>query len=149
MENCIFCKIINGEIPCFKIREDEKYRAILDIFPNCEGQTLLISKKHYDSDIFEIQDKEILKETISAADKVVALLKNKLKVQRVGMIIEGMGVNHLHIKLYPMHGLGTDRKESVSKEKKYFQTYPGYLTTETWEQANFDKLALVQKHLSL
>jgi len=55
----------------------------LDVFPNCKGQTLLISKKHYDSDLFEIKDKELYKNVILSTDEVIQLLKKKLKVQRV------------------------------------------------------------------
>ncbi|HCY20967.1 TPA: hypothetical protein DIC40_03825 [Patescibacteria group bacterium] len=110
---CIFCKIISGEIPSYKIWENDKFIAILDIFPNCKGQTLLIPKKHYESDLFNIHDKELYKDVILATDDVVQLLKAKLNVQRVGMIMEGMGVNHLHIKLYPMHGIEEDWKQNI------------------------------------
>ena len=57
MENCIFCKIIKGEIPSSKVWEDENFIAILDINPNTEGVTLVIPKKHYDSYVFDHQDK--------------------------------------------------------------------------------------------
>ena len=53
MENCIFCKIVKGEIPCVKIWEDKDFLAILDVFPNTKGMTLVLTKKHFDSYAFE------------------------------------------------------------------------------------------------
>lgn len=147
MENCLFCKIITWEIPSYKIWENDKFIAILDIFPNSKGQTLLISKQHYDSDLFETHNQELYKDTILAADEVIQLLKNKLQVQRVWMIIEGMWVNHFHVKLYPMHGLESDREENVSDKKVFFDKYPWYLTSQIGEQANFDELAQIQKQI--
>lgn len=144
---CIFCKIISGEIPSYKIWENDKFIAILDIFPNCKGQTLLIPKKHYESDLFNIHDKELYKDVILATDDVVQLLKAKLNVQRVGMIMEGMGVNHLHIKLYPMHGIEEDWKQNIWWEQVFFEEYPGYLTTEIGEQADFQDLANIQRQI--
>ena len=55
-EDCLFCKIVKGEISSYKIRENANFLAILDIFPNCKWQTLVIAKNHYDSDLFEIED---------------------------------------------------------------------------------------------
>lgn len=148
MENCLFCKIITWEIPSYKIWENDKFIAILDIFPNSKGQTLLISKQHYDSDLFETHDKELYKDTILATDEVIQLLKKKLQVQRVWMIIEGMWVNHFHVKLYPMHSLESDREENVSNKKVFFDKYPWYLTSQIGEQANFDELAQIQKQIT-
>jgi histidine triad (HIT) family protein len=55
-ENCIFCKIVNHDIPSQKIWENEEFYAFLDLSPNCKGQSLIIPKKHYDSDLFEVKD---------------------------------------------------------------------------------------------
>jgi len=97
--DCIFCKIIKGEIPSVKVWEDEKHLAILDINPNTEGMTLIITKEHYDSDFTDMQDKSY-KDLMIAAKKVAKILKKKLKVSRVASVIEGLGVNHIHVKLY-------------------------------------------------
>jgi len=145
---CIFCKINSGEIPSYKIWENDKFIAILDIFPNCKWQTLLISKQHYDSDLFSLHDKELYKDVILATDEITQLLKKKLKVQRVGIIIEWMWVNHLHIKLYPMHGIEGERQQNIWGKKVFFKEYPGYLTTEVGEQANFEELANIQKQIT-
>ncbi len=144
MSDCIFCKINAWEIPCYKIREDENFVAFLDIFPNCKGQTLVLPKKHYDSDLFLMPD-EVYSDYLLATKKVVALLKEKLKVQRVGIIMEGMGVNHVHIKLYPMHGLSWKRKETIGWKPEFFEQYPWYLVSKTWPQADFNELEEIQK----
>lgn len=102
MENCIFCKIAKGEIPSVKVWEDDKHLAILDINPNTEGMTLVLTKEHYNSDATDMPDKPY-KELMIVAKKIAKLLKKKLKVEKVGFVIEGLGVNHIHVKLYPIY----------------------------------------------
>lgn len=103
MENCIFCKIIKGDIPCMKIWEDDNFLAFLDINPVTEGMTLVIPKEHKDSNAFNNPDKDICDLT-SAAKKVVNILENKLPIERVGLVFEGIEVEHLHAKLIPIKG---------------------------------------------
>ena len=101
-ENCIFCKIIAWEIPSIKIREDDDFIAILDAFPNRKWMTLVISKDHYDSDVFKLDD-DILSKYIKATKKVTEILKKWLNVDRVWMVAEWLDVQHAHIKLYPFY----------------------------------------------
>jgi len=75
-KNCMFCKIEKEELPSVKIWEDEKHFAILDINPNTEGMTLVITKEHYDSDATDMPDKEYSRLMI-ASKKVAKLLKGK------------------------------------------------------------------------
>ena len=103
MENCIFCKISKGEIPCFKLWESDKYLAILDINPITEGMTLVIPKEHKDSRIFKNENSDVC-EIMNASKEVANILENKLKIERVGLIFEGMEVDHLHAKLIPIKG---------------------------------------------
>ena len=138
-ENCVFCKIVKGEIPSFKIWENDKFIAILDINPNCKGQTLIITKEHYESDITKMNDM-MYSEMFLAAKEVSNILKKALNVRRVGIIYEGLGINHAHLKLYPIHGLKKDFEEIVNKEKVWFDEYPGYLTTKLGLQADFKEL---------
>jgi histidine triad (HIT) family protein len=100
MENCIFCKIAKGEIPCIKIWEDKNYLAFLDIAPEMEGMTLVIPKKHFDSKIFEMPEKEY-SNLLSISKKVAEILKKSLNAERILMVAEGLDVSHVHIKLYP------------------------------------------------
>jgi len=101
MENCIFCKIAKGEIPCMKIWENEKYLAFLDINPVTEGMTLVIPKEHKDSRVFKNENLDIC-EIMSASKEVSEILEDKLNIERVGLIFEGVEVDHLHAKLIPI-----------------------------------------------
>jgi len=144
--DCIFCKIVDGEIPSYKIWEDKKHIAILDIFPNTKGMTLIIPKSHYDSYAFDMPDKNY-SELMLAAKKVGKVLDKKLKVNRTALVMEGMGVNHVHIKLYPLHGIEKRFKEMWSKEEKYFEQYQGYLSTVLGPKANAKELTKLAEKL--
>jgi len=100
-ENCIFCKIVKGEIPAVKIWEDEKYLAFLDMNPINQGHALLIPKKH-DDYIFDLNNEEY-SELMLKAKEVAKLLKEKLNPKRIGIIVEGFGVSHVHIHLVPIN----------------------------------------------
>jgi len=139
MDDCLFCKIIKGDIPSVKIWEDDKHIAILDAFPNTEGMTLVIPKKHYESYAFDMPE-DVYSRFFLAAKKVIKLLEKGLGVQRVGLVMEGMGVNHAHIKLYPLHGLKGKFEEMLSEEDAYFDKYPGYLTTQMGPKKNSEEL---------
>ncbi len=105
-EDCIFCKLVSGDITAFKICEDDKYIAILDIFPNVKGQTIVMPKRHIEIYIFNLSEGE-LSDFMKATRKVVKLLENKLGAKRVRMVLEGTGINHLHAKLYPALSMKT------------------------------------------
>ena len=142
--DCIFCKVVSGEIPSYKIYEDEKYIGILDIFPGMKGMTLLIPKEHYDSYIFEMPD-NVYADFVLTAKKLGQIIDNKLGVQRTALVMEGMGVNHAHIKLYPLHGLDEEFKAIEAPEKKYSDKYEGYLTTLMGPKADDEDLKELQK----
>ena len=148
MSNCIFCKIANNESPCFKLWENDEFMAFLDIMPNVKWQTLLIPKKHYDSDLFLINDEGFYWRLMNATKEVTDMLKKSLKVERVGMIMEGMWVNHLHLKLYPMYWLNENREPNESPKHVFFDKYPGYLTTQMWDQADMEELWAIQVQIT-
>lgn len=139
MDNCIFCKIVKGEIPSAKIWEDENFLAFLDINPNTKGMTLVIPKKHFDSYVFDMRDKDIC-DLLIASKKAAKILENGLDIKRVALVMEGMGVNHAHIKLYPLHGLDDKFKEILSKDKVFFEKYEGFLSTQLGPETDFDLL---------
>lgn len=139
MKDCLFCKIISGEIPSFKIWEDKNFLAFLDINPNTKGQSLIVSKKHYPSYIFNLPEKDF-KKMLLATRKVVKLLDKILKVKRTAMIFEGMGVNHAHLKVYPLHGLEKEFGAGESIKRVYFEKYAGFVTSQLGPQANFEEL---------
>ncbi|MFZ2151283.1 MAG: HIT domain-containing protein [Candidatus Absconditicoccaceae bacterium] len=143
MSDCLFCKIISGEIPSVKIWEDGDFIAILDVFPNTKGMTLVMPKNHYDSDLFDINDKEFYTKYLVAIQIVANILKKGLKVNRVAMVMEGMGIDHLHTKLYPLHGVGPEWKAYRAKQEVYFDQYEGYVSTQLGPKANPDQLQKV------
>lgn len=148
MENCIFCKIIKGEIPCVKIWEDEKHIAFLDLNPNTEGMTLVITKEHFDSDAIDMPEKEY-SELMIATKKVAKVLKKGLDVNRVAIVMEGLGVNHVHIKLYPLYGLSDKFVETWANDKIYFDKYEGYISTQLGpEKSKEDREKTAKKILS-
>jgi diadenosine tetraphosphate (Ap4A) HIT family hydrolase len=145
-QNCVFCKIVKGELPAVTIWEDKKHLAILDINPNVEGMTLVLTKEHYDSDATDMPD-ENYKELMIAVKKVAKLLEEKLGVKRVAVVMEGLGVNHVHIKLYPIYGLNEKFKEIWVKEKVYFEKYPGYITTLLGPQKSNEELNIIAEKI--
>ena len=122
MTDCIFCKIINKEIPASIIHENEDYLAILDAFPNCKGMTLVVPKKHITSNFADV-DSDIYMGTMQFSQEVAQILKKGLDVDRVGMIVEGLEIDHLHVKLYPMHGLDTEQVYT-KPDADFFTQYP-------------------------
>ncbi|OGC46148.1 hypothetical protein A2V49_01795, partial [candidate division WWE3 bacterium RBG_19FT_COMBO_34_6] len=103
MNNCIFCKIIKGEIPSFKVWEDKSYFAFLDIFPETEGMTLVVPKKHMPSYILNLENNQI-HSFIDSVKTVAEILNKKLpNIERVTFRIEGLDVDHLHAKLIPYY----------------------------------------------
>lgn len=147
MNNCIFCKIINKEIPSFKIYEDDNFIAFLDINPPVKGMALVIPKKHFESNFLEVSD-DILKEISAVSKKVSEMLVKAFEdVHRVAMVIEGMGVDHLHVKLYPMHGVEKEFKTIEAPERIFFENYPGYISTQLGPQIDLKDLEEIQKKI--
>jgi len=141
---CVFCKVVSGEFPSYKIYEDDKHLAILDLYPNVKGMTLIITKEHYESYAAGMDDETYAKFFLFAK-KVSKLLDLKLGVKRTALVMEGMGINHAHIKLYPLHGLGSEFQEMLTEEKIFFDKYKGYITTILGPKATEDELEQVRK----
>lgn len=96
----IFSRIIAGEIPCYKVAEDEKYFAFLDISPLAKGHTLVIPKREVDY-IFDLTDEEIAGLQVFAK-KVAVAIKKAIPCVKVGQCVLGLEVPHAHIHLVPM-----------------------------------------------
>ena len=114
----IFTKIIQGELPCHKVWEDEKHLAFLDIRPAQPGHTLVIPKREEDY-IFDLTPEEHA-ELWTAAQTVAAKLKEKLGCRRVCVLVIGWEVPHAHIHLIPtnaMHEVGMPPPANVSEEE--------------------------------
>lgn len=96
----IFSRIIAGEIPCFKVAEDENFFAFLDINPITEGHTLVVPKKEVDY-LFDLDDATYLG-LMAFAKQVSKAIKNSIECKRVGVAVLGMEVPHAHIHLVPL-----------------------------------------------
>lgn len=99
----LFTRIVNGEIPCYKIAEDDRFFSFLDINPLAKGHTLVIPKKEVDY-IFDIEDEEY-KALFLFAKKVAKAIKEVIPCKKVGVAIIGLEVNHAHIHLVPINGV--------------------------------------------
>jgi len=114
----IFTKIVNGEIPAYKIAEDDNYLAFLDVNPNAKGHTLCIPKKEIDK-IFEMDD-ELYLGLMKFSKKIAIALEKTVPCERVGMAVVGLEVPHAHVHLIPLNEMDEMRfhnKVSLSKEE--------------------------------
>lgn len=100
----IFTKIINGEIPSYKIAEDDKFYAFLDIAPLAKGHTLVVPKQEVDY-IFDIED-ELLAQMHIFSKKVAKAIQEAIPCEKVGMAVIGLDVRHAHIHLVPLQEVG-------------------------------------------
>ena len=149
--NCIFCRIAEEKAPSHKVWEDDNHIAFLSIFPNTEGFTVVATKDHYPSDAF-INDEQIYLDLMKATRTVGNLLTKAFPdVDRTGMFLEGFGVDHLHSKLFPMHGTGDMKDwkmiESSGLENVYFDHYPGYLSSHGGKRMDDKKLAEIAQKI--
>ena len=99
----IFIRIINGEIPCYKVAEDERYFAFLDINPLKAGHTLVVPKQETDY-IFDLND-ETLSGLILFSKKVAKGIRNAFPCNRIGIAVLGLEIPHAHIHLVPMDSM--------------------------------------------
>ena len=107
----IFTKIINGEIPCYKIAEDENFFAFLDINPNAKGHTLCIPKKEVDK-IMDL-DEDTYLGLMAFSRKVAKAIESALDCKRVGLTVIGLEVPHAHVHLIPLN----EMKEATFQHK--------------------------------
>lgn len=103
-ENCVFCKIIKGEIPSFTVYEDDLFKVILDRFPAAPGHMLIIPKAHY-ADIFELPD-EVARQLYPLAQKLALKVKNVMGAEGINIVqnngeAAGQSVHHFHLHIIP------------------------------------------------
>ena len=109
----IFTKIVNGDIPCYKVAETEEFLAFLDVNPNSKGHTLCIPKKEVDK-IFDL-DEDTYNELMSFCRQVAIALEKAISCKRVGVSVIGLEVPHVHVHLIPLHSMEDAR--FIKKEK--------------------------------
>jgi histidine triad (HIT) family protein len=144
-EPTIFDRIVSGEIPSYKVWEDDNYIAFLSRWPNTPGFTVVVPKKNPGDNYLDV-DNEAYTGLLLAAKKVATGLRKAYDVYRVGLVIEGEGVPHLHAKLIPMHKLG---KESGLHDHKpvFNEAYQGFLTTANGPERSDDELQATQQKI--
>lgn len=143
MSECIFCQIVAGDMPCHKIWEDDAHLAFLSPFPNTPGFSVVIPKAHHGSYIADASD-DIQAALVNVACQVAKNIDATFEdVGRTGMIFEGFGVDHLHAKLFPMHGTAsqTHWQEVKSNIDTYFEQYQGYISSHDCARADDAELA--------
>jgi histidine triad (HIT) family protein len=117
----IFTKIINGEIPCYKIAEDENFLAFLDVNPNAKGHTLCIPKQEINK-IFDIDDALYI-ELMQFSKKIAIALEKTVPCKRIGMAVIGLEVPHAHVHLIPLNEMDEMRfQNKVSHTKEEFES---------------------------
>jgi len=144
MTECIFCKIVVGEIPCEKILESDDFLAFLSIFPNTKGVTVVIPKKHYPSYVFDLPD-EVMNNLMIFSKKVAKMIDSSFEdVGRTGVVFEGFGIDHVHTKLFPLHGTANMEEwkplESGSKVNTFFEKYPGYISSHDCNKESLEDI---------
>ena len=117
MDNCIFCKILNGEIPSKKIYEDENVIVILDLHPACDGHSLIIPKKHI-TDMIEI-DNQTVTQIFDVAKKLTPILMDKVNATAMSLRVnygDSQEIKHFHMHLLPNYQY---KKPSMTQEEVY------------------------------
>lgn len=114
----IFTKIVNGEIPCYKIAEDNRFMAFLDVFPTAKGHTICIPKQETDK-LFDLDEKTYT-DLLLFSRKIAVALEKAVPCKRVGMAVIGLEVPHVHVHLIPLNSIAEmdfTNKKSFSEEE--------------------------------
>ena len=116
----IFTKIIKGEIPCYKIAEDDNFLAFLDVNPNAKGHTLCVPKQEID-ELFDL-DNELYLGLLQFSKKIAVALEKSVSCKRIGMAVIGLEVPHAHVHLIPLNEMSEMTfKNKVSLTKEEFE----------------------------
>lgn len=140
--SCLFCKICSGEVQSRIIWQNKYCLSILTPFPNTQGFTVVLTKEHLPSDVLQL-NKTNIRVLMEAAQETSALLRSKLNVARVGLICEGYGIDHAHVKLIPMHGIVQEKWQpivSADSDKRFYSHYPGFIASHDGPRATDEEL---------
>ena len=149
---CPFCEIAAGTIQTPGLFwESDEFIAFLSIDPNTKGFSCVIPRDHYGSDVLKMPD-DVLQRFIIASKKVAKVLENYFEdAGRIGLIMEGTGIDHAHIKLVPMHGTGHMKqgewKQYLSGQEHWFDKYEGWISSAGGPKADREKLKELAEEL--
>ena len=126
----LFARIVRGQLPQWRVWEDDHHVAFLTPFANTPGFTVVVPRKHLSSDIFSIKEKPYAK-LVGAAHTVARILKIALGTRQCGMIFEGFEINYAHIKLIPIHQPDLQNTIDSSKPRvtSFHEKYQGYVSS--------------------
>ena len=143
-EPTLFDKIVDGTIPSWKVWEDDNYVAFLTPWPNTPGFTVVVPKQNPGDNYIDV-DEAAYTGLLLAARTVAAALRKAFGIERVGLVIEGQAVPHLHVKLIPMHDL--EKGMEQTPEPAFSATYQGFLTTVDGPKMNDEELNQIQQKI--
>ena len=122
----IFTKIITGEIPCYKVHENEHFIAFLDINPNARGHTLCVPKKETNK-LFDLNDSEYTA-LMNFSKQVALALRKAVPCLRIGMSVIGLEVPHVHVHLIPLHSMeNATFQHKVSLKPQEFEALTSHI----------------------
>lgn len=137
--------IVAGQIPSYKLWEDETYIAFLTPFANTIGHTVVTAKANPGANIFEIDESDYI--GLMKASKIVALkLKRAFSIDKVGMVVDGTGVAHAHVQLIPLHGYTEGQRVAAAREV-FNHDYQGYVTSANGPKMSDEQLDEIQKKI--
>ena len=141
---CPFCEISAGRLQTATFWEDSEFMAFLSIDPNTEGFSCVIPKEHFGSDVLKMPD-DVLQRFIVVSKKVSKILESYYEdVGRVGLIMEGTGIDHAHIKLVPMHSTENLKRgewqQVLSGQEHWFDKYEGWISSASGPKGDLQKL---------
>ncbi|MDB5258954.1 MAG: diadenosine tetraphosphate hydrolase [Candidatus Taylorbacteria bacterium] len=132
-DKCVFCEIVAGKLEAGIFWENDEFIAFLATYPSTEGFTCVIPKNHFGSDVLKLPS-DVLQRFIVASKEAALVLENYYEdVGRVGVVMEGLGIDHAHIKLVPLHGTDYlkrgEWKQALSGKVFWFDKYEGWISS--------------------
>ncbi len=147
MRDDVFSKIVRGELACHRVWEDEHHLAFLSIFPNTPGVTVVIPKDYQPSNFIEVDPKRFAEFMVAVQTVGKLLVRAFDDAERPAIVFEGLGVDYLHAKLFPLHGTAHPEGRREHHEPLWFDTYPGFVTSQDGTLADDASLQAIAKQI--
>jgi diadenosine tetraphosphate (Ap4A) HIT family hydrolase len=141
--SCLFCRIVAGDEPSYPVLANEDFLALLTPFPNTPGALVVLPRQHYASDIAALSQ-DFVNSAMDFSRQVDALARKVLGCSRCAYVVEGYGIDHFHIKLFPLHGAPDPWQAVHSQVVAFSERYDGHITTADgprWDPACMEAMA--------